>query len=79
LRRVADLCAALGNPLMPLDIEVEFKLDTRLAHRPDAKKIAGVSDRVDRPGFDGGKYPWFCNRFAHPKGSVKGTGKPSRW
>jgi hypothetical protein len=32
---------ALGDPLIPLDIGVKFKLDISLAYHPDAKKITG--------------------------------------
>jgi hypothetical protein len=69
LRRIADLCAALCEPLIPLDIGVKFKLDIWPAYHPDAKKIARAEQLIDWivQGFDGGKHPWFRNKFVHPK------------
>ncbi len=65
MRRVADLCAALGGPLIPLDIEIKYALDIWLAFDPDAKKIAWYTIDWTVQGFDGGNYPWFCDKFVH--------------
>jgi DNA-binding transcriptional LysR family regulator len=60
---------ALGDPLIPLDIGVQFELDIWLAYHPDAKKIARVRQLIDWTvqSFDGRKYPWFSDEFVHPK------------
>jgi DNA-binding transcriptional LysR family regulator len=60
---------ALGDPLIPLDIGVQFELDIWLAYHPDAKKIARVRQLIDWTvqSFDGRKYPWFRDEFVHPK------------
>jgi DNA-binding transcriptional LysR family regulator len=60
---------ALGDPLIPLDIGVQFELDIWLAYHPDAKKIARVRQLIDWTVqcFDGRKYPWFSDEFVHPK------------
>jgi DNA-binding transcriptional LysR family regulator len=60
---------ALGDPLIPLDIGVQFELDIWLAYHPDAKKIARVGQLIEWTvqSFDGRKYPWFSDEFVHPK------------
>lgn len=60
---------ALGDPLIPLDIGIQFQLDIWLAYHPDAKKIARVKQMIDwtAQSFDGRKYPWFRDEFVHPK------------
>jgi len=60
---------ALGDPLIPLDIGVQFQLDIWLTYHPDAKKIARVRQLIDWTvqSFDGRKYPWFSDEFVHPK------------
>jgi DNA-binding transcriptional LysR family regulator len=60
---------ALGDPLIPLDIGVQFELDIWLAYHPDAKKIARVRQLIEWTvqSFDGRKYPWFSDEFVHPK------------
>jgi DNA-binding transcriptional LysR family regulator len=60
---------ALGDPLIPLDIGVQFELDIWLAYHPDAKKIQRVRQLIDWTvqSFDGRKYPWFSDEFVHPK------------
>jgi DNA-binding transcriptional LysR family regulator len=60
---------ALGDPLIPLDIGVQFELDIWLAYHPDAKKIPRVRQLIDWTvqSFDGRKYPWFRDEFVHPK------------
>jgi DNA-binding transcriptional LysR family regulator len=60
---------ALGDPLIPLDINVQFDLDIWLAYHPDAKKIARVKHVIDWTvqSFDGRKYPWFRDEFVHPR------------
>jgi DNA-binding transcriptional LysR family regulator len=60
---------ALGDPLIPLDIGVQFELDIWLAYHPDAKKIARVRQLIDWTVqcFDGRKYPWFSDEFVHPR------------
>jgi DNA-binding transcriptional LysR family regulator len=60
---------ALGDPLIPLDIGVQFELDIWLAYHPDAKKIPRVRQLIDWTvqSFDGRKYPWFSDEFVHPK------------
>jgi DNA-binding transcriptional LysR family regulator len=60
---------ALGDPLIPLDIGIQFQLDIWLAYHPDAKKIARVKQVIDWTvqSFDGRKYPWFSDEFVHPK------------
>jgi DNA-binding transcriptional LysR family regulator len=60
---------ALGDPLIPLDINVQFDLDIWLAYHPDAKKIARVKHLIDWTvqSFDGRKYPWFRDEFVHPR------------
>jgi DNA-binding transcriptional LysR family regulator len=60
---------ALGDPLIPLDIGVQFQLDIWLAYHPDAKKIPRVKQMIDWvvQSFDGRKYPWFGDEFVHPK------------
>lgn len=60
---------ALGDPLIPLDIGIQFQLDIWLAYHPDAKKIARVKQVIDwtAQSFDGRKYPWFRDEFVHPK------------
>jgi DNA-binding transcriptional LysR family regulator len=60
---------ALGDPLIPLDIGVQFELDIWLAYHPDAKKIPRVKQLIDWTvqSFDGRKYPWFRDEFVHPK------------
>lgn len=59
---------ALGDPLIPLDIGVQFELDIWLAYHPDAKKIARVRQLIEWTvqSFDGRKYPWFRDEFVHP-------------
>jgi hypothetical protein len=60
---------ALGDPLIPLDIGIQFELDIWLAYHPDAKKIPRVKQLIDWTvqSFDGRKYPWFRDDFVHPK------------
>jgi DNA-binding transcriptional LysR family regulator len=60
---------ALGDPLIPLDIGVQFELDIWLAYHPDAKKIPRVRQLIEWTvqSFDGRKYPWFSDEFIHPK------------
>lgn len=60
---------ALGDPLIPLDIGVKFELDIWLAYHPDAKKIARVKHLIDWTvqSFDGQKFPWFRDKFVHPR------------
>jgi DNA-binding transcriptional LysR family regulator len=60
---------ALGDPLIPLDIGVQFDLDIWLTYHPDAKKIPRVRQLIDWTvqSFDGRKYPWFGDEFVHPK------------
>jgi len=59
---------ALGDPLIPLDLDVKFELDIWLAYHPDAKKIQRVRHLIDWivQSFDGRKYPWFRDEFVHP-------------
>lgn len=60
---------ALGDPLIPLDIGVQFELDIWIAYHPDAKKIARVKQVIDWTvqSFDGRKFPWFNDAFVHPR------------
>jgi DNA-binding transcriptional LysR family regulator len=60
---------ALGDPLIPLDIGVQFGLDIWLAYHPEAKKIPRVKQIIEWivQSFDGRKYPWFRDEFVHPK------------
>ena len=60
---------ALGDPLIPLDIGVQFSLDIWLAYHPEAKKIPRVKQIIEWivQSFDGRKYPWFSDEFVHPK------------
>src|SRR5882762_3118109 len=60
---------ALGDPLIPLDIGVKFELDIWLAYHPDAKKITRVKHLIDWTvqSFDGQKFPWFRDKFVHPR------------
>ena len=66
---LATYVPALGDPLIPLDIGVQFELDIWLAYHPDAKKIPRVRQLIDWTvqSFDGRKYPWFRDEFVHPK------------
>ena len=59
---------ALGEPMIPLDIGPRFEFDIWLAYHPDAKKIARVKHLIDWTvqSFDGGKFPWFRDKFMHP-------------
>ncbi len=61
--------SALGDPLIPLDINVQFELDIWLAYHPDAKKITRVKHVIDWivQSFDARKYPWFRDEFVHPR------------
>ena len=60
---------ALGDPLIPLDIGVDFALDIWLVYHPDAKKIPRVRQVIDWiiRSFDRRKFPWFSDEFVHPK------------
>ena len=60
---------ALGAPLIPLDIGIEFSLDIWLAYHPDANKIPRVRRVIEWTvhSFDGRQFPWFSDEFVHPK------------
>jgi hypothetical protein len=47
----------------------KFELDIWLAYHPDANKIPRVRHLIDWTvqSFDGRKYPWFSDEFAHRK------------
>jgi DNA-binding transcriptional LysR family regulator len=64
---------ALGDPLIPLDMDFKFELDIWLAYHPDAKKISRVRQLIDWTvqSFDGRKYPWFRDEFVHPRNLQK--------
>jgi DNA-binding transcriptional LysR family regulator len=60
--------AALGAPVVPLDIGGRYHLDIWLTYHPDARKTprrALVIDWLKRI-FDPKLYPWFRDDFIHP-------------
>jgi DNA-binding transcriptional LysR family regulator len=61
--------AAIGAPVVPLDIGLCRPVDIWLAYHPDAGRIPRVRRMLDwiTESFDARKFPWFRDEFIHPK------------
>lgn len=60
--------AALGAPILPVDIGIQHSLDIWMTYHPDARRTQRnvlVADWIKRI-FDPEKFPWFRDEFIHP-------------
>ncbi len=62
-------CAALGAPIVPLDIEFHGFHDIWLAYHHDAGRIPRVRKLIDWliESFSPRRFPWFADEFVHPR------------
>jgi DNA-binding transcriptional LysR family regulator len=60
---------ALGAELVPLDVDVYRRVDIWLTYHPDVQSVPRMRAFIDwlRSLFDASQYPWFGERFVHPK------------
>lgn len=63
-----NFAAALGAPLIPIDVGPGYWLDIWLTAHPDSRKLPYKSVTLDwiKTLFDVRKYPWFGSEFIHP-------------
>ena len=61
--------AALGAPVVPVDIGPGHALEIWMTYHPDTRKLPHKSLTIDwlRQIFDPAIYPWFADAFIHPK------------
>ena len=60
--------AALGAPVVPVDIDIHHSMDIWMTYHPDTrrtKRVALVADWIKRI-FDPDTFPWFRDDFIHP-------------
>jgi DNA-binding transcriptional LysR family regulator len=60
---------AVGSELVPLEIDIDDKIDIWLTYRPDAKRIMRIRKTIDWiiQAYDPRRYPWFRDDFIHPR------------
>lgn len=60
--------AALGAPVVPVDLGGSYHLDIWLTYHPDVRKTKRTAMMIDwiRSIFDPKVYPWFRDEFIHP-------------
>ena len=60
---------AIGTDLVPIDIGVRHEVDIWMTYHPDARSIRRVASFIDwlRTLFDPKRYPWFGDKFIHPR------------
>jgi len=58
----------LGTDLVPLEIDIDSKLDIWLTYRSEAKRIARIRKTIDWliQAYDPRRFPWFRDEFVHP-------------
>jgi DNA-binding transcriptional LysR family regulator len=59
---------AMGAELVPLEIDIDIKLDIWLTYRSDGKRIAPIRKTIDWliKAYDPRRFPWFRDEFLHP-------------
>jgi DNA-binding transcriptional LysR family regulator len=64
---------AFAPQLIPVDFGVQHQVDIWLAYHPDARSVRRVSSFIDwlRSLFDSNRYPWFSDKFIHPRELAK--------
>ena len=59
----------LGSDLIPVDIGLRHQVDIWMTYHPDARTLRRVSLFMDwlKTLFDSKRYPWFGDKFIHPR------------
>jgi DNA-binding transcriptional LysR family regulator len=64
---------AFAPELIPVDFGVRHHVDIWITYHPDARSVRRVSSFIDwlRTLFDSNRYPWFSDKFIHPRELAK--------
>ena len=60
---------ACGGRVVPLDLDMRFKLEIWLAHHPSSSRIARVRRVIEwiADNCSPKRFPWFRDEFVHPR------------
>jgi DNA-binding transcriptional LysR family regulator len=63
----------LGSDLIPVDVGIRHHVDIWMTYHPDARSIRRVSHFINwlKTLFDSKRYPWFGDKFIHPRDIAK--------
>jgi hypothetical protein len=68
-----NFAAALGAPVVPLDVGGQYSLDIWLTYHRDVRASPHIALLIDwiRGIFSAKTYPWFGDDFIHPNALLK--------